>query len=242
VTLTSFGRRPLQIVTVKVQGEVFHVHKELLVKDSLYFEKALNGSFLEGQTQEVVLDDILPADFGFYIDIVYRSFFIKKFVMRKEETGDSLSTKQILTFWQLSDRFLNNRLRDIAKESLEHRLSLYSEQSWRKIYQKRPSSDIEGRIVRLQDAYNQCINSSLPFEEDIIDACANCPPQVYADCVHVMEPDFMALVSQKMIMKHADDEQVCGLSCKTSGTQKQCSSLIRSRRTRKRHGGGRGRA
>jgi len=193
------------MVTVTVAGQnKFHAHKELLVKDSLYFQGALNGRFQEAITHEVALDDVHPTDFGFYLDILYRSFFSPDFVLRKEQTGGSLSTKQILAFWQLADRFLNATLAEMAKESLGHRLSLYSPQQWVKLYQKRTKADIEDRVRRLQDAYNQCLAGGIPFQDDIAQAAANCPPQVYRDNVHLMEPEFMAVVSEKMIMVHAD--------------------------------------
>lgn len=114
-------RIPLQIVTIRVKGKEFRVHKELLVKDSFYFHKALNGGFVEAETQEIDFDDILPADFGWYIDLVYRSFFVPNFILRKEQVGGSLSTRQLLALWQLSDRFLNTKLVALVKESLQHR-------------------------------------------------------------------------------------------------------------------------
>ncbi len=62
---------------------------------------------------------------------------------------------------------------------------------------------------RLQDAHNQCLDGGMPFRDDIVRAAANCPPQVYRDCVHIMEPEFMSLVSQLIIMGHADPNLIC---------------------------------
>ncbi len=46
------------------------------------------------------------------------------------------------------------------------------------------------------------------FKDDIVRAAANCPPQVYRDCLHIMETEFMGPVSQLLIMGHADPNLV----------------------------------
>jgi hypothetical protein len=183
-----------------VKGQLFNVSKELLVKDSAYFERALNGHFAESKAQSITLDDILPEDFGFYVDIMYRHYFVKSFKLRKDETGGSLSTKQILTFWKLSDRFLNAELRRVAKESLDYRLSLYSEPHWMRLSERRAQSDLEARVARLQDAYHQCLDDSIPFADDIVQAAANVPGPVYAACVDIMDVEFMSRVSSRKIL------------------------------------------
>ena len=198
------NRTPMEIANIKAGDHEFLVHKELLTRDSKYFQAALDGGFLEAKSQRIELQDVLPADLGFYIDILYRHFFNKDFILRKEHTGGSLSTKQILAFWQIADRFINEPLTMLAMDSLNHRLSLYSEFQWKKLYEKRSKEDLEGRMQRLQDAYNQCVDNGIPFEDHIVSAAANAPVQVYCDTAELMEPDFMALVSKKMMMRHAD--------------------------------------
>lgn len=197
-------RKPLSIVKIRVKDQEFHLHKDLLTLHCKYFDKALNGPFVEGQSQSVHLDDISGTDFGFFVDILHRAFFNRNFVLRKEHTGGTLSTKQILTLWQLADRFCSDSITKLAKESLDHRLSLYSETQWRKLYEKRTSADLEDRVRRLQEAYFMCIELGLPFKDDVVAATANCPAQLYTDTVHVFEQDFMVEVSSKMMMKYAD--------------------------------------
>ncbi|CAK7210788.1 hypothetical protein SCUCBS95973_000907 [Sporothrix curviconia] len=204
-------RQPLSIATIAINGREFYIHAELLCKHSDYFTRCLRGGFAEAETQRVEInDDISVDDFGLWIDLLYRSHFQKPdtFVLRKEETGGTLSTMQILTLWKLSDRFLHKPLAALAEESLQHRLSLYSVEQWRKLYRTRPASDIRSRVSRLQDAYRFCCDQDLPFVNDIVTACANCPAQVYADCASLLEVDFMMLVSQRMIMAHADNQLV----------------------------------
>jgi len=78
-------------------------------------------------------------------------------------------------------------------------VSLYSPTQWAKIYAKRPKEDIVDRVRRLQDAYNQCLEGGMPFGGAIVQAAANCPGEAYEDSVHIMEADFMAMVSKKVI-------------------------------------------
>ncbi|CAK7263906.1 hypothetical protein SEPCBS57363_000810 [Sporothrix epigloea] len=205
-------RKPLSIATVAINGSEFHIHADLLCKHSDYFSRCLRGNFAEAETQRIEIDgdEISVDDFGLWVDLLYRSHFQKAetFVLRKESTGGTLSTMQILTLWKLSDRFLHKPLADLASESLLHRLSLYSVEQWRKLYRTRPASDIRARVSRLQVAYRYCCDQELPFIDDIVTACANCPAQVYAECASLLEVDFMMLVSQRMIMAHADRQLV----------------------------------
>ncbi len=46
------------------QQRAFKVHKQLLVLNSPYFEKALNGPFSEASKQEVVIDDVSDTVFA----------------------------------------------------------------------------------------------------------------------------------------------------------------------------------
>lgn len=209
---TDWRSKPLSIATVAINGSEFYLHADLLCEHSDYFSRCLRGSFAEAETQRIEFngDEISVDDFGLWVDLLYRSHFQKAetFVLRKESTGGTLSTMQILTLWKLSDRFMHKPLAALASESLLHRLSLYSVEQWRKLYRTRPASDIRARVSRLQVAYRYCCDQELPFINDIVTACANCPAQVYAECASLLEVDFMMLVSQRMIMAHADRQLV----------------------------------
>ncbi len=211
------------MATLVVHGREFFVHAELLCKHSAYFSRCLRGGFAEAQTQRIDLGgggggggggegsddggDLTPEDLGLWIDLLYRWHFHQPgtFVLRKEETGGTLSTMQLLTLWRLSDRFLHAPLAALAEESLQHRLGLYSAEQWRKLYRTRPAADIEARASRLQTAFRYCRAHELPFADGIVSAFANCPAQVYADCAPTLDPEFMMQVSRRMILAHADN-------------------------------------
>ncbi|KAK7745455.1 hypothetical protein SLS53_002953 [Cytospora paraplurivora] len=69
---------PQDVVIIKVEGEAFKVHKALLVKDSKYFEEALNSRSLEAQTQTIDLEDVKKDDFALYVDVLNRSDSVKE--------------------------------------------------------------------------------------------------------------------------------------------------------------------
>lgn len=203
---------PLPVATIAINGSEFFVHANLLCKESEYFACCLRGSFAEASTQRIEVndEDLAAEDFGLWVDLLYRVHFQRPgtFVLRKEETGGTLSTMQILVLWRLSDRFMHAPMAALAEESLRHRLSLYSVDQWRKLYRTRSAAEIKARVGRLQDAYRYCCDKNLPFGNDLVAACANCPAQVYSVCAPMLEADFMMLVSEKMIMAHADTQLV----------------------------------
>ncbi|KAI4720808.1 hypothetical protein E4T48_02922 [Aureobasidium sp. EXF-10727] len=69
----SISDRP---ATIKVgrgpHAGVFTVQKALLCNSSTYFEAALNGPFIEGQTQTINLDDEDPTIFRTYVAWLYQ--------------------------------------------------------------------------------------------------------------------------------------------------------------------------
>jgi hypothetical protein len=62
--------------TIKVgrgpHAAVFPIPKALLCNSSTYFKAALNGNFIEGQTQTIELDDEDPAIFRTYVAWLYQ--------------------------------------------------------------------------------------------------------------------------------------------------------------------------
>jgi len=58
-------------VTIIASGQKFVVHKELICHSSPFFDRAFNGSFLEGQTQEMKLEDVEASRFGIFVHWLY---------------------------------------------------------------------------------------------------------------------------------------------------------------------------
>lgn len=201
-TLTH-NREPQEVATIKVKDKAFKVHKALLVKDSEYFERALNGPFVEGQTQTVVLgDDVCPVQFGIYVDVLYRSYVIERY---KFKTVQSNVYKhplggQILWLWRLSDRFLNKYLLKIAEESFSDYMKKYTVTAWETIYQNRVITEDRLRLVvkTLEFLYQQCIDYNLPQKDDLAGAAANMPLQLLAKYHDDLDVHFRTAVMKKL--------------------------------------------
>ncbi|KEQ65451.1 uncharacterized protein M437DRAFT_42061 [Aureobasidium melanogenum CBS 110374] len=68
---TSYIRSPTVTVCVGIKKEEFCVHKELICTKSTFFDKALNGSFLEASTRLVRLEHISAPLFSIFVSWLY---------------------------------------------------------------------------------------------------------------------------------------------------------------------------
>ncbi|KAJ8118643.1 hypothetical protein OPT61_g394 [Boeremia exigua] len=61
------------IVTVEVGFQLtpYKIHNALLIEHALYFRKALNGKWKEGEENKVRLDDVEDSDFEWFIKWLY---------------------------------------------------------------------------------------------------------------------------------------------------------------------------
>lgn len=202
-----------------MEGKAFTVHKVLLVKDSDYFEKALNGPFVEAQTRTINLgDDISSAQFGVYVDVLYRSYVDKGYKFRpgvldlhkaafytepKQKVGPR---SQILWLWRLSDRFLNKRLLEIAEVSFKWFIRNFTVLKWEAMYTGRGHTDHQllSRITSLQDAYQHCVEHDLPQMDEIVRCTANMPLQLFTKHYDDLDDDFRTVV-MKQLMKRFEN-------------------------------------
>lgn len=59
------------MVTIVASGEKFVVHKDLICYASPFFDRAFNGAFLEGKTQQMKLPDVETSLFGVFVNWLY---------------------------------------------------------------------------------------------------------------------------------------------------------------------------
>lgn len=199
---------PASIVSITVKGgQTFHLHKSILTKDSLYFERALNSPFIEGKTQSIDLDDIEPNHFGLYVSLVYPTTVAMGTVhlidiWTLENMGKWFWT-DLLRLWQLADRFLNSRIAEIAKIALGERFDeLYVDQ-WLRRCQNQPWPYIKDYVSNLNCAFRLCKDESLPFEKHFVTGLGNSPPQVFAECLPLLDDDFKTQVTVQFALRHA---------------------------------------
>lgn len=180
------------LVTIKVRGKVFKAQKPVLVKDSPYFDRALNGPFLEGQTQTIDLeDDVDPKDFSVYVDSAYRLYFNKDF---KLSNRVHVSTCDISGLWVLADRFLNVCLQALATEGMGWKLKDYTVQFWESRY--RTSSDPSFGVISLQKIFNSCSVHAVPVRDMLAEAAAAMPPQLFSELHNTLDTKFRSAVTK----------------------------------------------
>ncbi|KAH7382019.1 hypothetical protein BKA64DRAFT_218554 [Cadophora sp. MPI-SDFR-AT-0126] len=110
---------PQPIVTIHVIGgdyekQSFKVHKNYICHYSPFFEAALNGPFIEGQTQEVDLTDTPPFIFGTFVNWLYTQKIINR-------SGKLPSCISLSALWILADKLLVPSLQNQALSALNAR-------------------------------------------------------------------------------------------------------------------------
>lgn len=89
------------------EAQKFTVHKNLATHYSPFFEKAFNSGFVEGQTQEMVLEDVEADIFGYVVNWLYTQKII-------HPDDEEIQLLEFAKLWVLAGRFLIPRLQNKA--------------------------------------------------------------------------------------------------------------------------------
>lgn len=196
------------MISIKVKtGKTFCIHKNVLIQDSAYFRRALDGPFSESRTNSIDLDDIPAKHFGLYVSVIYslalkRTDFTLLDVWQHPEKRFICS---ILTLWRLGDRFLNDKVTTMAKTELHTQLVEYSIDAWKRRYENQSEANVRLRAGVLQKAFQICEEYGLPFKEKFVTAASNAPPQVFAELVDGMQGLFGSEVTKAFALRFADN-------------------------------------
>ncbi|KAE9376554.1 hypothetical protein N431DRAFT_288501, partial [Stipitochalara longipes BDJ] len=90
----------------------FTLHKDILCKDSPFFDRAFNGNFKEGETQTMILEDIEPSIFGLFLCWLYSGDIAQRKVGEKEEETLNQTPVQLAKLWILAERFMMPKLQN----------------------------------------------------------------------------------------------------------------------------------
>jgi hypothetical protein len=84
-----FYHTPSVSITVGSEDrqKTFHVHKDQLVHKSAYFRTSLESEFVEGRTQQVLLDQDDPDVFDVFVQWIYQGDYDVQMAIPKEEGG-----------------------------------------------------------------------------------------------------------------------------------------------------------
>lgn len=198
------------IVTISVVGGVkFYVHKTVLTQNSTYFDKALNGCFLEGTTKSINFDDIDAETFGNYVNVLYQAVLTREFTLHDMKVSSGSQTyyssqlKYLLRFWQLADRFLDPKMKAVAENCIDLRLGHFSVSSWNEYYEcsATKTKHLVNRFGNLQHAFSFCKLMNIPYQDQLVTALANCPPQVFAEHVEPLNEDFKTAVTKAFALR-----------------------------------------
>ena len=208
---TYLLRAPQEIVIVtvgnKAQKKEFKVYKELLAQDSSVFRDALNESENDVEVQEIDLGTEFKSwHFGVYVDTLYRSYFVNDFKLRKEHLRKWEPLVGTLTLWKIANRFDNSKITSIASESIRFQLSNYSTAWWKKLCGKKTAAEMLATLKSFEKAALKCEAEQLPFQDEIIQACGNMPPQIYEKHADKLLPEFAMELSKKISMRFADPD------------------------------------
>ncbi|KAG9243673.1 hypothetical protein BJ878DRAFT_509713 [Calycina marina] len=97
------------IVTIIVKEQKHIVHKELICFYSPFFDKAFNGAFIEGSTQEIKLEEVELELFGIFVNFIYTQSLRKT-----DENGKEvyMTLVDVVSLWGLAEQWLCKRLQD----------------------------------------------------------------------------------------------------------------------------------
>lgn len=196
------------MISVKVEnGKTFCIHKNVLIQDSAYFRKALDGPFSESRTNSIDLDDIPGEHFGLYVSVIYplafeRIDFTLQDVWRHPK---GFFTYSILTLWRLGDRFLNDKVTTLAEKELNTQLVEFSIDAWKRMYERRSEATLRWKARELQRGFQACEEYGLPFKEKFVTAASNAPPQAFAKLVDDMQGLFGSEVTRAFALRFSDD-------------------------------------
>lgn len=190
-------------------GDTYQAHKNVLVKDSKYFEKATDGKFIGAETLKLDLDDVESSEFGFYLTAAYNAVLQPDVVQSRTSDGNSYSHAwdefgEILGLWKLADRFLNSKVKTLAAKTLHDGLaSTTSAAWWYDMYLHNSWDVLEAHVQAIQGYFRMCVSKGLPFEDDFVVALSNCPPEVLAECANILDKDFATATLEQFALRMA---------------------------------------
>lgn len=199
------------MVAISVRGgHTYQAHKDILTKDSAYFERALNGHFIESATQQLDLDDISSSEFAFYLTTVYKTVLEPGLMQVPPEDSNVRSHvkyefEEILGLWKLADRFLNAKVMDLAAEALNCRLAWTTNpQLLQRAYMNLRWEEIERHVQTFQRCFRKCEEEGLPFGDEFVTAMGNWPPLVFAGFVKDLDEDFAIAAAKQFALRMAE--------------------------------------
>lgn len=141
-------RKPASFVDIFIGTEParqkFTVHKDLCCYHSPFFNAAFTGSFLEGETQSMTLEDVHPIVFGLLVYWIYTE------TVAIHKTGEK-QWKLLVDLWLLAQRCLIPKLQNDVMIKLYTRVNVIDNSQLVKlcicVYQRHETEDTPLRAL-----------------------------------------------------------------------------------------------
>lgn len=127
---TTSNANAMARVTVGPEKTEFLIHKAFLCHYSPYFDRALNGQFIEGQTQAVDLPEENTEAFATFVDWVYTQKLDSEPTIGSGDAATPMGFSDAMTLlvrvWCLADYLQVPKLQNLAINALISHHSLFS--------------------------------------------------------------------------------------------------------------------
>jgi hypothetical protein len=191
-------------ISIRVKDKYFNVPRDLLIANSTFFDEVLSHS--EPKKFFLVLDDIDADLFNTFVNMLFESYSSTTFKIRsRNDLSRGPPCRFLLRLWKLSHRFNSHRMCLLAEEALKIKhLAKRTPSNWETYYVNNTEANVRQQLLNMQECYTICKDESIPFEEEFVTACANCPGQVVAAHFDHLDPGFKAEVVRSFAIRVAD--------------------------------------
>ncbi|KAK4920326.1 hypothetical protein LTR49_012108 [Elasticomyces elasticus] len=110
--------RPILLVVGEEGIYHFHVHEELLVKHSKYFEAAMHNGWKEAEEGTIYLSDLHPTDFATFANFVYTGRVMTKSDDHDEATRSDGEWPRLARAWILGNRLISTSYEDAVLDAV----------------------------------------------------------------------------------------------------------------------------
>lgn len=150
--------------------------------------------------------DLNGEQFKFYVDILYRSFFVPDFKLR---LGILEKLTKVVDLYVSAKKLSSHRISGVVEEALKQISSIISPMGWQRWHSSRPRESVKNWVVAIQTTYDTCKNAGMsdPCLDGLVQACANMPPLVFADLFTELHGEFATLVTRKFALTQAQPGQ-----------------------------------
>jgi hypothetical protein len=184
-------------VSTEYQGRAskpFLVHKNFICYYSPFFNAAFNGSFIEGETQKLDLEDTRPDVFGIFVNWLYTQTVV-------DANGELPTCSALLNLWMFADRVLSPKLQNQTIECLEKvriKVGRLSSAEFNRVWENTSKDSQLRRYITIVSSENMLAKITHPDRY---------PHELLADIINNMREETRKRMSPRLVLS---TEQIRG--------------------------------